>query len=244
MSTLSGLALDLFLLGHTHLAAGQAGFGSAFERRVREHLDAVGMPDARGFRVFGRKSLSGLYHQLDEQTSCTNAVVVGEWKAYRGRIPKNDLLRFKAVTDDYWLAGPRHHPAPVVRIFGGTGTVSESMRIYAAHWGIVLVTPDRWPVPTLADPDLLWPPVDVDGPSPVDQRSLASLVRPLDHVLRPQADGSWRVPAMANAPDIAARLGVWEHWSAEAWRWWDDAARGRFDLLLSSRIGEIEVVAA
>lgn len=244
MNTLSGLALDLFLLGHAHLAAGQAGHGNAFEHRVRDHLDAAGMPDARGFRVFGRKSLSGLYHQLDEETACSDAVVVGEWKAYRGRIPKNDLLRFKAVTDDYWLAGTRRHPAPVVRIFGGTGYVTESMRIYAAHWGIVLITPDRWPVPALADPDLLWPPIDQRGPSPVDRRSLASLFRSLDHVLRAQPDGSWRVPPMANAPDVTARLGVWEHWSAEAWKWWDDAARGRFEHLMSARLGEFEAAVA
>ena len=31
--------------------------------------------------------------------------VVGEWKAHTGNMPKNELMRFKAATDDYWLGG-------------------------------------------------------------------------------------------------------------------------------------------
>lgn len=244
MNSLSALCLDLFLLGHAHLEAGQAGQGAAFERRVRGHLDVIGQPDARGFRVFGRRSLSGIYHQLDEQTACTDALVVGEWKAYTGQIPKNDLLRFKAATDDYWLGGTGRFPAPVMRIFGGTGSVTDSMRVYAAHWGIVLVTPDRWPVPAVADPDLLWAPGDLSSPGAVDRRTLTSLVRPLSDVLAPMPDGSWRLAPMASSPDIAARLGVWEHWSERAWEWWDDASRGRFDSLMSTRVDTLRGIAA
>jgi hypothetical protein len=206
VTSLAGLCLDLFLLGHAHLAAGEAGDGLGFERRVRGHLDQHGLPTAAGFRVFGRRSLSGLYHQLDEQTSCQQALVVGEWKSYTGRIPKNDLLRFKAATDDYWLAAAAANThLPVMRLFGGTGTASVAMRTYAAHWGIVLITPDRWPIPTLGDPHLLWSSAEVDPPSPSDQRALASLVRPLNTVLQPCIDGSWRTPPMAPANDIAAR---------------------------------------
>lgn len=120
MNTLASLCLDLFLLGHAHLAAGQTGDGFAFERRVRAHLGVCGLPDARGFRVLGRRSLSGLYHQLDEQTECGEALVVGEWKAWSGRISKNELLRFKAATDDYWLGAVNRVEVPVVRVFGGT----------------------------------------------------------------------------------------------------------------------------
>lgn len=236
MRTLAELCLDLFLLGHAHLAAGQAGEGAAFERRVRAHLGNLGQPDGRGFRVLGRRSLSGLYHQLDEQTRCADALVVGEWKAHSGRIPKNDLLRFKAATDDYWLAGRGRFPAPVVRVFGGTGTVSDSMRAYAAHAGIVLITPERWPVPVLVDPDLLWSPGDLELPWSVDRRTLMSLIRPMDRVLAAQPDGSWRVPPLASERDVAARIGVWGHWSECAWDWWDGSSRGHFDMLMESRL--------
>src|SRR5687768_17019322 len=115
MTSLGALCLDLFLLAHAHVSAGEAGLGAAFERRVRRHLNALGLPNASGFRVFGKRSLSGLYHQLDERTSCQDALVVGEWKSYRGTIPKNDLLRFKAATDDYWLASAARLSLPIVR---------------------------------------------------------------------------------------------------------------------------------
>jgi hypothetical protein len=244
MSSLARLSLDLFLLGHAHLAAGEAGNGVGFERRIRSHLDLIGLPNARGFRIFGRRSLSGIYHQLDEQTACDEALVVGEWKAYTGHIPKNDLLRFKAATDDYWLAGTTHPGLPVVRVFGGTGKVTEAMRVFAAHWGIVLVTPNRWPVPALCDPDLLWSAGDLDPPGPVDRRTMANLVRPLGTVLAPQLDGSWRIPPMAPTSDMANRLKVWEHWSERAWAWWDDAGPGRFEALLEGRTSRTLAVSA
>jgi hypothetical protein len=235
VSSLAQLCEDLFLLGHAHLAAGVMGDGAGFERRVRGHLDALGLPNARGFRVLGRRTISGLYHQIDEQTHCADALVIGEWKAYSGVIPKNELLRFKAATDDYWLAGAASSPIPVVRVFGGTGHVTDAMRTYAAQSGIILITPSRWPVPTLCDPDLLWSPGELDAPAAADCRTLASLVRPMGAVLAPQPDGSWRVPPMARAADVAARLRLWDAWSDTAWTWWDDASSARFEALVEAR---------
>jgi hypothetical protein len=237
MTTLAGLCLDLFLAAHAHLAAGRCGDGRGLERRIADYLDQSGMPNSNGFRVFGRGSLSGIYHQLDEQTTCTRAHVAGEWKAYTGQIPKNDLLRFKAATDDYWLAAGARRDKPLIRVFGGTGRVTQAMRTYAAHWGIVLITPDRWPIPTLYDPYLIWGPTGMDAPSPLDTRVLRTLMQPLGDVLTPMPDGSWRVPAMAEATDLAHRLQLWQTWSDRAWEWWDDAAPSRFDWLLDSRLG-------
>jgi hypothetical protein len=243
MTSLGALCLDLFLLGHAHLPAGQAGDGAGFEHRVRDYLDATGLPNASGFRVFGRRSHSGIYHQLDEQTMCTHAGVVGEWKAHTRQIPKNDLLRFKAATDDYWLAPATRRDQPLVRVFGGTGSVTAAMRVYAAHWGIILITPDRWPIPSLIDPDLLWAPGDLTPPTTRDALALASLARPLHHTLQPQPDGSWRTPAMPPAADLASRFRLWETWSDLAWSWWDDQAPGRFDWLLETRTKAIPVAA-
>lgn len=163
-SGLSALSLDLFLLGHAHLQAGEIGDGYAFERRVRHHLQVQGMQHAGGFRVFGRRTLSGLYHQLDQQTRCVDALVVGEWKAYRGAIPKNDLLRFKAGSDDYWMNTRLSERSAIIRIFGGTGQVTSAMRTYAAQAGIMLITPDRWPILALCDPHLLWTPAGLRAP--------------------------------------------------------------------------------
>jgi hypothetical protein len=244
VTSLADLCLDLFLLGHAHLAAGLAGDGFAFERRVRNYLSVSGLPDARGFRFLGRRSLSGLYHQLDEQTACDEAVVIGEWKAWSGRIPKNDLLRFKAATDDYWFSTSGRLTLPVVRMFGGTGQVSEAMRAYAAHWGIVLITPDRWPVPALSDPDLLWGAGDLDAPGLVDRIALASLVRPVGSIIKPEPDGTWRVAAMARDADLANRMAVWRYWSSRAWAWWDDVSPARFNALLDGRTSRVTVLTA
>ncbi|MDZ5661400.1 hypothetical protein SFC79_06440 [Nocardioides sp. S-58] len=235
MTSLGALCLDLFLLGHAHLAAGHAGDGFGFERRVRAHLNATGEPNPAGFRVFGRRSLSGIYHQLDEQTRCAQAAVVGEWKAYTGQIPKNELLRFKAATDDYWLSPSTRRDRPLVRLFGGTGTVTPAMRVYAAQWGIILITPDRWPIPTLIDPDLLWAPGDLPAPAARDVRALATITRPLNDILAPHANGGWQVPAIPTAADLATRFQLWQTWSDRAWAWWDDQVPARFDWLLETR---------
>jgi hypothetical protein len=244
MNTLANLCLDLFLLGHAHIAAGQAGQGAQFERRVRAHLNMTGLAKGPGFRVFGRRSQSGIYHQIDEQTACDDAMVVGEWKAYGGQIPKNELLRFKAVTDDYWLSQPHRRSMPVARVFGGTGTVTESMRAYAAQWGIILITPRTWPIPTLCDENLLWSLGDIAAPGRLDQLTLRSLIRPLHEVLLSQADGSFRIPLTINSYAMLMRLGVWDRWSDDAWNWWDAPGQGRFDRLLESRLDSSNFFAA
>jgi hypothetical protein len=238
VTSLGALCLDLFLLGHAHLAAGHAGDGAGLERRIRAHLDATGESNPHGFRVFGRRSLSGIYHQLDEQTRCSRAAVVGEWKAYTGQIPKNDLLRFKAATDDYWLSPSTRRDRPLMRIFGGTGTVTPAMRVYAAQWGIILITPDRWPIPTLIDPDLLWAPGDLPAPAPRDVRALATITRPLNDILAPAPHSGWQVPPMPTAADLATRFQLWQTWSDRAWAWWDDQVPARFDWLLETRTGQ------
>src|SRR5215211_2237594 len=102
----TGLVRDLFCLAQVHRASGQAGDGRGFERRVERHLAAVGVRPVdvfSGVRSLGSQSLSGLYHQIDATGVVREAVVIGEWKAYSGAIPKNELLRFKGATDDYWL---------------------------------------------------------------------------------------------------------------------------------------------
>jgi hypothetical protein len=106
VGSLTALLRDIFCIANAHLAAGEAGDGRAFERRVERHLVATGVRPVgvfSGVQSLGSHSLSGLYHQIDATGRTREAVVIGEWKAYRSGIPKNDLLRFKAATDDYWL---------------------------------------------------------------------------------------------------------------------------------------------
>jgi hypothetical protein len=70
------------------------------ERRVERYLAAKGVRRIQvfsGVRSLGSHSLSGLYHQIDATGRTREAAVIGELKAYRSWIPKNDLLRFKAA---------------------------------------------------------------------------------------------------------------------------------------------------
>src|SRR4051794_30649961 len=99
--------------------------GPAWERMVFDLLAGHMIPVESapgGFQVCGHSSLSGLSHQLDAVFGNRDAVVVAEWKAHRGPIPKNEFLRFKAASDDYLMALARFIPSrPVVRVFGGPG---------------------------------------------------------------------------------------------------------------------------
>lgn len=218
MITFTTLLRDLFCLSNVHAASGGAGDGRAFERRVERHFAAVGVRAVEvfsGVRSLGSQSLSGLYHQIDATGVTRDALIVGEWKAYRGAIPKNDLLRFKAATDDYWLHQYKYAQSPIMRIFGGTGTVSASMRRYAAQWGICLFTSDMWPSPILASSTTSW---SGRYPDQLARRHLGWLARPHGAVMIPQGDGSWSIPRVPSDAIIDDFLALQDRWSAERWR--------------------------
>jgi hypothetical protein len=218
MISFTSFVRDLFCLANIQLAAGEAGDGHAFEARIARHLAAVGIRPVEvfsGVKSMGSQSLSGLYHQIDASGAIHEAIVIGEWKTYRGSIPKNELLRFKAATDDYWLRQYPYAAAPVMRVFGGTGHVSTELRRYAAHWGICLITADRWPVPILASESTMW---HHQGPDRLARRYLAWLSRPLNTVCAPHPDGSWSIPRLPAEPAIDHFLRLHDHWSGELWR--------------------------
>jgi hypothetical protein len=221
MTSVTALLRNLFCLANAHLLAGEAGDGRSFERRVERHLAAMGVRPVEvfsGVRSLGSHSLSGLRHQIDATGRTRDAIVIGEWKAYQSLIPKNDLLRFKAATDDYWLRQHAYATAPVIRIFGGTGYVSPGLRRYAARWGICLITPDRWPAPILAAQTTAW---SDTAPDRLARRYLAWLCRPISAVCTPQLDGGWLIPKPPTDAIIDHFLALHDRWSDELWRGFD-----------------------
>lgn len=138
--------------------------------------------------------------------------MLGEWKSFTGPVPKNELLRFKAVTDDYYdaMSGCTRR-TPVLRVFGVSGNGSFELRRYAARHGIALVERSRWPASVLADPFLEWPD---ERPPEGDRRRLAWLCRPMQQVMKPQQDGSVLLEPLPREGAIDALLRLQERWSA------------------------------
>lgn len=223
MARFTGLCLDLFVLAQqqgSHDAVG-AERGRVWEDAVTKRLAERGIPVESvpgGYRVLGFMAQSGLAHQVDSTLACSDAIILAEWKAYHGALPKNDLLRFKVATDDYFMAfGAAGLSKPVFRLFGGIGEASFELRRYAALHGIALIERDRWPLPILASTEFSWPCNHIDGPSGNEQRALAWAVRPMQRAICPHPPGGFLVPRFPSLARIDFVLHLHEHWSDQLW---------------------------
>lgn len=236
----SDFCRDVFLLAQRGVYGNGTGRGTAWEETIAEYLRRTGIPaDALpgGAQVFGHAALSGLQHQIDGCFECSDALLIAEWKAHRGVVPKNEVLRFKAVTDDYLYAFRGGFPQkPVFRVFGGIGHMSESVRMYAAIHGIVLVEPHRWPAPWLADRTIVWPDRSCQGPRDEDRQLLRSLSRPVQTVLRPRANGGFLIPPPPSPSAVSAALLLHVTWSDRLWEAFDTEP-GVFEELIDQRVG-------
>src|SRR5689334_14162293 len=88
----SDLCRDIFVLAQRPEPVAGSERGRRWEIRIAEALAFRGFPVESfpgGVRVHGVLPASGLRHQTDAAITCTDALVIGEWKAYRGRVPKN-----------------------------------------------------------------------------------------------------------------------------------------------------------
>ena len=235
MISLSDFCRDLFLLAYAGIDASGPIRGWRWEQRVAGYLARRGVPVETlpgGYQLFGHVSLSSLKHQIDGTIDCDDAIVIGEWKAFKGKIPKNELLRFKAATDDYFMAlGDQAPKRPVVRIFGGTGEASDSIRSYAYHHGIVLVENGMWPVPTLTADNSFWQRSEVGGPGASDRTHLGWAARPFQKVLAAQTGGAFVFPKPPVKAKIEALMRLHEYWSNELWNQMDYEP-GRFESMV------------
>lgn len=222
VATIASLCLELFVLAQKENSdVNGAARGRMWEMAVAAMLADRGIAIESvpgGYRVLGFLSLSQLMHQVDATLSCTDAIILAEWKAYSGAFPKNELLRFKAATDDFYMSfGTVGRSHPVVRLFGGIGTASNELRQYAALHGIVLMEIDRWPLPVLASNEVIWPGALTACPSVHEQKALSWGARPMQRVMRPQASGGFLVPRPKSAARIESLLRLHEYWSDRLW---------------------------
>ena len=222
MARFTGLCLDLFVLAQqqSYDVVG-TGRGRLWEDAVAKRLAQRGIPVESvlgGYRVLGFMSLSGLAHQVDSTLACSDAIILAEWKAYSGALPKNELLRFKAATDDYFVAfGTAGLSMPVFRLFGGIGEASYELRRYAALHGIALIERNRWPLPILVSTECTWPGNHTDGPSSNEQQALAWAVRPMQRVICPHPSGGFLLPRSPSLARVDAVLHLHEYWSDQLW---------------------------
>lgn len=212
------LCQDLFALAQVGPDQSGPARGYEWERQIADHLARKGFPAEPvpgGVRVFGAVPASGLRHQTDSAIDCVDAHVIGEWKAYRTPVHKNELLRFKAATDDLYESLVEHRPRlPVLRLFGIAGDAYPELRWYAARHGISLIERSRWPAPVLADGSFPWKGF---GPSFADRARLNWLSRPLQRVYPRQPDGSLRLPRRLPEPAVSSLLELHDRWSDRAW---------------------------
>jgi hypothetical protein len=131
-------------------------------------------------------------------------------------VPKNEVLRFKATTDDLYDSIVDLRPRmDVLRLFGVAGDASTELRWYAARHGICLVERTRWPAPVLADLALPWG--EVAGPGSIDRGRLTWLNRPLQQVYPRLPDGSLRLPRRLPDAAVESLLAIQDHWSDRLW---------------------------
>lgn len=122
------LSLELF----TAMYAATPGDGDAWEVLARASLTRRGASVAQipgGATLFGFAPASGLPHQLDAVIGLDDGFVILELKAHGGVVPKNDLLRFAAATDDFIVGLGRDLPRrPIYRVVASLGRISQGMR--------------------------------------------------------------------------------------------------------------------
>ena len=235
MITLSSLCRDIFLLAHADVEGYGPRRGQKWEQIVADYLARRNVPVEvlpGGSTIFGHVSLSGLRHQIDGTIGCADAIVVAEWKAFRGRMPKNELLRFKAVSDDYFMALGSNTPSrPIVRIFGGTGYASDEVQAYAYLHGIALIERGRWPAPSLVSTGIARQLPGRIGPDAVDRKHLAWTFRPVQKVLIAQKDGSFLFPKPPESSMINSLSAMHGYWSDALWEE-IDSEPGSFELMV------------
>ncbi len=190
MISFAGLCRDLFLIAQLPLGIG--GSGREWGCLLQEYLAKHGVRSdvlPGGYSLQGHTSLSDLGHQLDGTVDSQETVVAGEWKAYRGGFPKNEL------TDDFYVGLGEDLPMrPIMRIFGWPGVATREVPGCAAIWGITPIDSRRWPAPVLASDHLPWSSIHSPEPEEDGRQRLAWPSRPLQRVLIWRQNGSDQFP--------------------------------------------------
>jgi hypothetical protein len=127
--------------------------GRLWERWLAETLGPGGWTrqGPGSLTLFGRRSASGLRHEIDGAAAVESWTLMYEAKAYSGSSPtKQDLLCFDRKTFDLYLARRRAGEiGPHWRVLVSANPIDEALRRYCFLYGMVAVDPAMIPLPVL-----------------------------------------------------------------------------------------------
>lgn len=127
--------------------------GRNFEQLFYRVCDKRGvyLTERAGSRsLAGQRSASGFGHEVDGATRTLDCITHWELKHLTSDLAKNELLTFNGKGLDF-LYGclPLYARVPVRRFLLSGANVGEESRVYCVQWGIMLLEPDRLPLPLL-----------------------------------------------------------------------------------------------
>ena len=161
--------------------------GRRFERLFYRLCDRLGVhltERAGGRSLAGQRSASGLAHEVDGATRAGVANTYWELKHLSVPVEKNELLVFNAKALDFlydasWL----FRRTPLQRFLLSGQNLRDECRLYAIQWGIIIIEPNRLPLPLIYEAHMRG---CVPGLSGADRRAVEVLApwacRPLQQV--------------------------------------------------------------
>jgi hypothetical protein len=139
------------------------GGGHTWQQWAYKLMNAAGAHQVQGpgsLHLFGYPSASGLKHELDAAGILDVAIVI-EAKDQTCGVDKNEVDCFDGKTFDYYESLVRHGKTiPLYRILWSTSVIDPLIRRYAIRRGIIPVTPDIVPIPTLLAAASRWDAAD------------------------------------------------------------------------------------
>ncbi|MBI3827301.1 MAG: hypothetical protein HY294_15010 [Candidatus Rokubacteria bacterium] len=201
------------------------------------HRGGLSLTEQAGARtVGGQQSASGFWHEVDAASRSIRHVTHWELKHLSAPVAKNDLLIFNGKGLEFHQGSDQFVArVPLLRFLLSGGAVEGEGRQYGALWGIMVIEPDRFPLPLVYEASVRGA---AEWLSPLDVARVKDLVawacRPLQVVLQELGDfsvagreglrtGPTAVRAARAVVDIQARLGeVVLDQLEEEWPGWVD----------------------
>jgi hypothetical protein len=127
--------------------------GRDFEKLFYRVCDQRGLSltERAGSRsLAGQRSASGFGHEVDGATRALECITHWELKHLTTELAKNELLVFNGKGMDFlYGSNPLYARVPLRRFLLSGSDVGGESRLYAVQWGIILIEPDRLPLPLL-----------------------------------------------------------------------------------------------